>query len=161
MLYIGIDPGKAGAVACIYDNLTQLDIHDCPVNTKKVDKKYKKSFDVPAMSELISSIVKDADEVICYLETAGARPKQGLSSTFNIGYGYGLWMGILASNRVPVVEVRPRKWKEFFSLSSDKSLSIPKATQLIPNSKSFFTLKKHVDRAEALLIAFYGYNQRP
>ena len=75
-----------------------------------------------------------------------------------IGFGYGLWIGILATLEIPYTTVRPAQWKKAFSLGKDKEASRLRAMQLYPGADP--RLKKHHDRAEALLLASYGLRQR-
>ena len=72
----------------------------------------------------------------------------------NQHYGYGLWVGILASLAIPYTPVRPVVWKKTFSLGKDKEQSRLRAQQLFPVAD--LRLRKHHGRAESLLLAYYG-----
>ena len=77
---------------------------------------------------------------------------------FTVGLGYGAWLGVLATLRLPYTAVRPVVWKKAFSLGKDKEASRLRAMQLYPGAD--LRLKKHHGRAEALLLAHYGLRQR-
>ena len=79
-------------------------------------------------------------------------------SMFTIGYGYGLWVGILASMQLPYTAVRPAVWKKAFSLGKDKEASGFGPCSFTLGQR--LRLKKHHGRAEALLLAHYGLRQR-
>jgi hypothetical protein len=83
-------------------------------------------------------------------------PKQGLSSTFKTGFGYGLLLGITNIYFNEVVEVRPQEWKKYYGLSSNKEEARALASELYPAYKDLWKLKKHDGLAESVLIAHWG-----
>jgi len=88
------------------------------------------------------------------IEEAQPMPRQGTRSMLTLGFGYGLWVGILATLQLLYTTVRPAVWKKAFSLGTDKEASRLRAMQLFPGAE--LRLKKHHGRAEALLLAHYG-----
>ena len=93
-----------------------------------------------------------------YIERAQAMPKQGVTSMFNYGKGFGLWLGLLIGIGFPYTLVSPRRWKASMlsDMPKDKGASILRAKQLFPASARELTRVKDHNRAEALLIAAYG-----
>ena len=90
------------------------------------------------------------------IEKQSARPGQGVSSTYKIGYGYGVLIGVLAALKFPVVEVAPATWKRATGLTGkDKEASRALARSLWPDCELLSRKGDH-GRAEALLIARYG-----
>jgi crossover junction endodeoxyribonuclease RuvC len=85
-------------------------------------------------------------------------PGQGTRSMFTTGYGMGIWVGILATLEFPYTTVRPQVWKRALRLSKDKEASRLRAIQLFPGAD--LRRKKDHGRAEALLLAYYGCQQR-
>jgi hypothetical protein len=83
-------------------------------------------------------------------------PGQGVSSTFKFGRTCGQLQGILAGLFVPTFLVRPAVWKLALGLTSDKYMSMELASKVFPEKKDMWVLKKHNDRAEAALLAYYG-----
>ena len=101
MIYIGIDPGKNGGIACISDN-------------KNSGEAYPYSDDVLINNLGFIYTQGWQDDVICYLEHVHAMPKQGVSSTFNFGMNFGFIQGVLKAYEIPYELVTPQKWtKEF------------------------------------------------
>lgn len=139
MTYIGIDPGKSGAMSIIDDSGA-----------------HAFAFDTDAYITALGSIVGDAFAVV---EHVGAMPKQGVVSSFNFGMNFGWIQGALSAFRVPYELVRPQKWKREFSCTSDKNSSIEVAKRLFPDVSLFRTArctKEHDGIAEALLMAEYA-----
>lgn len=149
-LYIGIDPGNTGALAAIYPS-GEVRLWDAPRNVPNEIE----------MAEIVHSL-GDAiprDEQFAVIEWAQSSPKMGVTSAFNYGCGFGMWLATLASHDIGHVRVRPQEWMSMmFSgrkrLSRDKTRSIGLAKKLFPLAP--ITLAKHHGRAEALLIAEYG-----
>ena len=59
-----------------------------------------------------------------------------------------------------MVLVEPSKWKRALHLNSDKEASRQLAIQLFPHAHERLVLKKHHQRAEAMLIALFTANNR-
>jgi crossover junction endodeoxyribonuclease RuvC len=144
MTYIGIDPGKSGALAYI--------INDEDVNVIP--------FDEGNYRLVIRSIVeKYGVNVRCCVESVSAMPGQGVTSMFNFGKGFGWILGTLEAYSVPYELIRPQKWKKEFSVTSDKNTSIEVCKRLFPNVSLLPTERCKKDNdgmAEALLLAEYA-----
>jgi len=84
-------------------------------------------------------------------------PGQGVRSMFTIGVGHGLFLGILAAVGLPYTRVRPAIWKRTLGLGKDKEASRLRAQQLYPGAD--LRRKKDHGRAEALLLAWYGWQR--
>ena len=151
MRIIGIDPGKTGAIA-ILDTVTKnLVIHDMPTVPKKNGK-------VVLEMATLALILKPEPgfDYLAVIEEVGVMPKQGISSAFRFGEGYGALQMAVIGHALPHRFVRPAVWKKYFGLSQDKNLSRQSAMQRFPSNTEDFKLKKHADRAEATLLAVYG-----
>lgn len=140
MNYIGIDPGKSGALAIIDGDI---------------------AFAVPfdEMKYLAELQTVDPKKAITCLEHVSAMPGQGVSSTFTFGQNFGWIQGVLATLRIPFELVRPQKWKKEFSATSDKNTSIAVCKRLFPGISLLPTercRKEHDGMAEALLMAEYA-----
>lgn len=146
MIFVGIDPGKSGALAVLNtdDNRKVLDYRLVEFNE----------------TDYINTLYKYTDEtIVCCLEKVGAMPKQGVVSMFNFGMNFGFIQGILSTLKIPYELVTPNKWKKEFSVTSDKNTSIQVAKRLFPevNLKRTERCKKdHDGFAEALLMAEYA-----
>lgn len=147
MTYIGIDPGKTGALAILDDeDYVRVLPYDKQAYIKALGLFSKKLH--PYLS----------DEAKCVLEHVGAMPGQGVTSMFNFGECFGWLQGALDAFSIPYELVRPQKWKKEFSVS-DKNSSIAVARRLFPD----VSLRRNDDcrkdddgMAEALLMAEYA-----
>lgn len=159
MIHLGIDPGLDGAVAAISPNGALVSL----VPTFK-GKGSRRIYDVRNMAELIMNIGYEArpEKRFVILEKQQAFPGQGLSSTFSIGRGFGLWEGILVGLRLPYVVVAPRKWQKEIcpgKKGESKIKAIEFASRLFPGTPlrvSAKSKKPHTGFADALCLAEYG-----
>ena len=71
----------------------------------------------------------------------------------------GVWLGILATLGFAYTRVRPGVWKKALGLRSDKEQARLRAMQLYPGAD--LRRKKDHGRAEALLLAWYGWQRQP
>ena len=160
---LGIDPGLSGAIAVVnWQSLKIIAIKDLPTfKTKSKARKqgYLSHIDVHALAMLIDFYAKDT--LAAVLEDPGAMPSQGLSSTFRFGQVCGQVHGVLAGNYLPSVLVKPQVWKPQMGLTPSKNSSLERVMMLFPDSREYFSLKKHHDRAEAVLLAVYGIKHMP
>jgi crossover junction endodeoxyribonuclease RuvC len=150
MRILGIDPGLTGGVALLR-SVVDADMLAVtwPTPVIKIDKKNK--LNVPAMV----TIVMDAKPDHCFIEQVTAMPKQGVSSTFAFGMGYGIWLGILGTLQIPYTMVHSSRWKPAMGLRGQpKSASLLMVSQLFPSVS--LPRAKDEGQAEALLIAEYG-----
>lgn len=141
MIYVGIDPGKKGAIAVIME-----------------DGKVEVS---PLAGILLGTILMalGKEQCRCCLEKVHAMPKQGVSSTFTFGAQYGWIKGQLDAYGVSYQEIPPERWKKEFGLNTDKQKSIEVCRQLFPSANLRPTERSRVDdnnMAEALLMAEYA-----
>ena len=144
---LGCDPGKHGAIAILAADHTLIDCIDMPDGTGA------------ALGAHIRQLVLDwqpLDITAAWVEQVHAMPKQGVSSTFTFGMGYGAILGALGALGVPVHHVTPQHWKRTQRVTKDKTSSRQRATELWPEQSSWFRLVKHDGRAEAALIARHG-----
>lgn len=147
MIFIGIDPGKSGAMVVSFP-----DGHmDCIF------------FDERAYAKEIRTVAdtmrQENEKAVCCLERVGAMPKQGLASTFNFGMNYGIIQGALIACGVPFELVSPQKWKKEFGVTSDKNTSIKVCQHLFPDLNLYRTdrcRKPHDGLAEAALMCEYA-----
>ena len=145
-LFIGIDPGKNGGVACIYEDRLLAD--RCPST-------------IAEMAQYIESICSKAQDIqkFAVIERVHSMPGQGVVSTFTFGQNFGAWKAILSSYKIPYVETTPYKWMKTFGSFSGMDKKERKhrlkeiALQQYPGYKINLTI------ADAILIAVYCREQ--
>lgn len=140
-IYIGIDPGKDGALAIIWEFGGVEVVPFSPAGYREALAKCSPR------------------ECRCCLERVGAMPKQGSTSTFNFGTNYGISQGMLIYAKIPYELVTPQKWKKEFQITGDKNSSIAVCRRLFPGVSLRRTdrcKKDHDGMAEALLMAEYA-----
>ena len=155
MIVLAIDPGLSGAIAILGPSLDDLTIHDMPVHVLARGGKAKRDIDVATLAR---TLVSDGAEH-AFVEQVGAMPGQGVASTFAFGKGYGIVLGALAALSVPVTTVPPQRWKKALGVPAGKDAARARASQLMPRHAHHWPLKKHDGRAEAALIALYGWKE--
>lgn len=156
MITLGIDPGLDGAFGVLRDGAF-LAVEDMPTLIKG-DGMIKREVDARWLIELLRGMVHASETAAVALERVNAMPGQGSSSTFSLGDSYGTARTAVAACGYELHVVAPTTWKKHFALSRDKYESIALAQQLFPQAP--IKLKKHADRAEALLMARWLYDTR-
>lgn len=138
MIYIGIDPGKDGAMAVIWE-FGGVEIVP---------------FSCAGYKEMIQQCPNI--ECRCCLERVGAMPGQGVTSMFKFGENFGFIQGLMTAYGIPYELVTPQKWKKEFQITGDKNSSIAVCKRLFPSVSLRRTdrcKKDHDGMAEALLMA--------
>lgn len=153
MIFIGLDPGLTGAIAII-ENGNFVAVHDLPTMTRG---KTKTKINAAGLADIMREYANN--DAICIVEQVWAMPKQGASSGCCLGHSVGVCEAVCFALGFRTHLVTPQKWKKHFGLNSDKNLSRSKAIEYFPTAP--LSLKKHSDRAEALLMARYMYECEP
>lgn len=143
--FLGIDPGLGGGVAIIDADSRVIVCAHMPIFDGS-----KKSVDAAALAELLRPHVGGLFGAV---EQVGAMPRQGVSSTFKFGTGFGQVLGVLAALGVPYLLAPPSKWKRSYGLGSEKDDARAMASRLFGVA---LDRKKDDGRAEALLLARYA-----
>ena len=153
---IGIDPGMKGGIAVIQNGLANPDrpsIYAIPMLMAG------KEIDAAALQSMLES-VDEGGFIIAYIEKVGAMPKQGVSSTFKFGCGYGMIRGVLTGLGIPYQLVTPQAWKKevLAGLPHDKAGAAqhcaarwPSVNLILPRCRTI-----HDGMADAVCIAEYG-----
>ena len=155
MTIIGIDVGLDGAVAVLPEGR----VFDTPTVTVASGKRVRRKYLPQEMMRLLLPYASDG--TLSIVEDVHAMPRQGSASTFSLGTGWGLWIGILAGLGIPYDLVSPARWKREMmdGMGKEKDAARLRAMQLFPALSEQLALKKHHGRAEALLIAEYRRRQ--
>jgi hypothetical protein len=134
------------------------ELHRTPRVEVLRNRKRRLDYDPPAMRELLARAIDGRPvpihSVTVALEAQGARPGQGVASSYRTGVGFGLWLGLLVAARVAYHVVPPAVWKKHAGLlGADKHASRLRAQERFP----FVGAIAPADEgpAEALLLAAY------
>lgn len=141
MIYLGIDPGKKGTMAIIWE--------------------WGKIELIPFSVDGYRDMMRQCPpmECRCCLERVNAMPKQGVVSMFNFGKNFGFIQGLLTAYFIPYELVTPQKWKKEFQITGDKNSSIAVCKRLFPDVDLRRTERCRKDddgNAEALLLAEFA-----
>ena len=154
-LTVGIDPGLRGGVAALDVAGAVVGLWPMPVAGGEVH--------AAGLADLLRSLrCLDSHQDIgrVCLEKVSAMPKQGVSSTFRFGTGWGMVRGVCAALAIPVVLVPPTVWKKqvLLGLPHDKAGAVqfcssrwPTADLVLPGCRV-----PHDGLADALCLADYA-----
>jgi len=148
----GIDPGLSGALA--FWNGIEMEVWD---TVRWVGCTGKRSYDLDDLWGILDACGISFG-VPVFIEAVGHRPGEGSASVKKMGYGEGLWHGLIygATLDTPRV-VQPVVWKRALGLlGQDKEASRALALRLYPELADALRRKKDHGRAEAVLICHYG-----
>lgn len=101
---VGIDPGLRGAIVVWQED--RVATFRMPIDDSGTHKRP----DIQALMHVLDAFVID----LAIIEKSQAAPRQGVTSTFHYGEGYGIALACitLAAGRDQVIEVRPTTWKK-------------------------------------------------
>lgn len=152
MNILGIDPGLDGALVVyalgrIVEQRCTRDL--CP-----------DGYVPEQMDGLVGQWCSDHGVTVAVLERVASRPGQGVASMFKLGYGVGLWRGILAGRVQTVIEPTPQAWQKVVLRDipgEGKARAVGRAAQvagldLTPGRRR----KPHDGLADATCLAIYG-----
>lgn len=148
-MIIGIDPGNHGAFAFVGDNGALCYVEDMPLTNGMIA--------AAGVENLLNRVYRYGPTVI--LEHVTGAPNNGGSRAFTFGRGVGLIEMACCVFHLPVRRVTPQVWKRAMRVTKDKETSLARARELFPHSAGYFARKKDDGRAEAALIARWGWEQ--
>ena len=141
--YIGLDPGKKGAMAII----------EC---SDKIESVKIIPFEP---SDYISALKRYSGATVC-IEQVHSLPREGVKSVWSFGQTYGWLLGVMDALGVSYQVVPPNKWKREYSLlRTEKKQSIEVCKRLFPSVSLKRTERCKTDSsdfADALLLCEYG-----
>jgi hypothetical protein len=162
MAVLGVDPGLDGALVWLtYDGAVPV-VEAVPMPTLATGRAGRRTYDHRALIELLD----EHGTEFAILEAQGARPGQGVTSTFAIGFGFGCLAQLLASARIPHEVVRPQLWQREFAIAGSantKQAALAVAQRLFPGVDLRATERcrtPHQGVVDALLMAEFGRRRR-
>jgi len=151
MRVIGIDPGLTGAVAVLNMEGEVGPILDTP---SFIMQGKRRDHDAVGMYAMLNDFLENDDHV--FIEQQQSRPEAAVQSIFKVGYGFGLWVGMLVARGIKYTAVRPQTWQAAMyqgAVGEGKERSLMIASRLFPNTQ---IPKTRHDRADSLLLAEFG-----
>jgi hypothetical protein len=143
-VYLGVDPGATGAIACL-DNCGDLWwVEDMPN---------------PLTGPLIRDLL-DSHSLTGYsaaIERVHAMPRNGSIGNFKLGEAYATIRCSFAFLGIPYTLITPQQWKRAMRVTADKDTTRDRAIALWATRSNLFARKKDHGRAEAALIARWLY----
>jgi len=143
MIILGIDPGKQGAFAVFESVDMRVTTYDMPDT-------------IDGRRELLSEIGKVS---AAWIERPFYPRQIGVKHVATIAEGFGILQACLSFAGIPTFAVDPSAWKKALRLSADKAASRQLASMTWPDDADQWKLAKHDGRAEAALIALYGWSK--
>lgn len=163
-VFVGIDPGFKGAVVAIDRQSRVLFQHTTPTFALKKGST-RQDYAVSEMVRILKEGTSTAstDRVVVVLEKVSSRPKEGSSSAFAFGRGYGLWEGIASAFGFKLVTPAPNQWSKIMlrDCGGGDNASIVCAGRLLPALKMILPRCRvpHDGLADAGCLALYGLSQ--
>jgi len=154
-VFVGIDPGKNGALSIIDENNKIILKTVMPIVGGDFDKKL--------MLRLFLDISEQYDIIVCTIEKVQAMPITAKKACISIGYGFGLLEMCLIASEIPYQVVSPREWQKLiFKGIRSKDTKIASLTfceRMFPKAdfrKSEKCKKFHDGITDSLCIAVHG-----
>ncbi|GAA0586540.1 hypothetical protein ACFQH5_20340 [Halomonas salifodinae] len=145
-MIIGIDPGQSGGIAGIDGDASYA--VPMPLIGKDID------------GHKIAAQLKSLTPDVVIIEKVHAMPKQGVSSTFKFGMGFGIVIGVCEALGIPYRLVTPQAWKKavLAGTTKDKDAAIAFVRRAYPSIDLTPGRKRvpHDGMADAVCLAEYG-----
>lgn len=156
---LGIDPGLSGGLAALDTTTGVMSAWVTPTIT--LPKAKGPIFDEVTMVRLLGSCLGG----VAIIERVHAMPKQGVTSTFRFGEGYGLWRGLLVGLGIPYLAITPQVWKRplFDTKGLDRKAQKQAAIDFVRRHYPEINLVRprcrvaHDGMADAACLAHYGH----
>lgn len=150
-LYIGIDPGKSGAIAV-------LDEDRKPVTSYPKMPWLNNRLDSETLHELFAECSSTSKRCVVICEKVHAMPRDSSRSAFTFGGAYHACLAIADLFDFPLLLVSPQTWKKVMlrDRGREKEDSVNAARDMFPSLRPQLKAKSSHNLAEAALIAAYG-----
>lgn len=147
-LIIGFDPGLKGGMASVRKGDAEA---FCRMPVVKNGTK-----SILDLNEIALRLRDNASQIdLIVIEKVHAMPKQGVTSVFTFGEGYGSIKGIAAGLAIPLIEVTPQRWMK--DILNGIPLDLGKKRSLAYCKARYPNLGKITDgESDAICIALWG-----
>lgn len=160
MTIIGIDPGLNGGIAILHDGELPI-LHKMPT-ADGIDEQAVRTIFEDALV-MARNKTMTLTPITAFVEKVGAMPKQGVTSMFTFGTGWGLVRGILCGLCIPYRLVQPKEWQKALlagmNRDNTKVAAYQYVSRLYPTIDYRISLKgrkPHDGKVDALCIALWG-----
>ncbi len=120
MQFIGIDPGKAGGIASMLFDGSE-------VHTWKMPETVKDLAGLFTQLSTHSAYPRENNDIwhtiVCCMEIVASRPGQSVRSMFTFGQHYGQLEMAVVSHGLRLERVRPQEWQKTFQLITGKEVT--------------------------------------
>ena len=131
-----------------------VSIEDMPTVWATVNNRRRRQIDHQRLADLFTQM--NVLVMRAFIEAPHARPGQGVTSAFSFGYACSAPRQCCACAHIPTTMVRPAVWKADLGLPADKDVCRKRAIQLFPHAASALGRSQDHNRAEAMLLAWWG-----
>lgn len=161
MLTIGVDAGVTGAIAFLDRNGQFAAVHDLPI-CRSGKLQWVDGIELLTIMRRVKSDL-NATNAQAFVERTQPTPKLGVCTANSLGLTLGSIVTTLQIAGVSTELVLPQAWKRAHGLlmpdakdRDKKAASLTRARMLFPTCEGLERAKDN-NRAEAILIAHYGY----
>ena len=164
MIILGIDPGLTGALALLGHRAEYLQVADIPVMQRMHSPRkggVRNQVNCHAVKELLRGWLEpyDRNEIHAVIELPIAFPGQQIQTVASSFLTAGHLEGVIQSMGLAHTLVSPAEWKKALNLTKSKEQARAAALRRWPDAASLLKRVMDYNRAEALLIARYGYDR--
>lgn len=143
---LGIDPGKTGGWVVLKSD-------GALAGCGRADHTDERD-----LADIVAELAISHPGLYAVMERAQAFPKQGVSSVFAYGTGYGLWRGLLCANGIGFETVPARSWQLALGVAnrSKKPRADHKRALIAEARRRWPEIPAHSGICDAALIASFG-----
>jgi crossover junction endodeoxyribonuclease RuvC len=152
-MILAVDPGLTGGLA--WTDGRALSVRDMPTRQAPVNGRDRKVISEDGVFSLLRTARIHSE--ILLIEQVGGMPGQSGPAAFTFGYGVGVIIGAAVALGYRIERVAPARWKGAMGVPSNKDAARALAAERWPEHATLFKRKMDDGRAEASLIAAYGW----
>lgn len=119
-LFLGIDPGLSGALACVDERGEVKFTRPMPVLATKVGRSVRHVYDHHELRACAAKLFASGI-VSAAIERQQAMPHQGVTSMVTVGYGAGCLAQLLVDHDIRHEVVAPKDWQRTFGIKGGKT----------------------------------------
>lgn len=172
-LFVGVDPGKSGALVALSADGSWVSSIPMPVAGTGSSARVQ----AWAVCDWLRSLAPEysaavaLSNITAVIEKVHSMPQQGMVSTFSFGHATGAVYGALSAAGVRILEVSPRDWQVYGLRGKPKGTRAQLKATVVqvcyerwPESREALTqrggkIRKESGTADAAIIALWGLAQ--